>query len=586
MAQPPIGIDLGTSTSEIAFFENDQPTCIGDPQGSHSPVVPSVVAVDRRGSLKVGNSALSFDGDTRNFTRDTAKLLMGTDQRINLGGKSYRPEEISAQVLKHMKGMAEERLGCQVRDVVVSVPASFSCVARTSTRVAAEIAGLNVVRLINEPTAAALAFGVKNVDLEAQVLVFDFGGGTLDVTVLEMMEGVLDVKATFGEPLGGRDFDSILIQWLSSELQTRHSGAKLSEKAPALFKKAAEKIKKDLSQDKTASINVPFIASRSGEPIDLEVELSRAKFNQLISPLLDRARACVRTALDAGKVRPAQIDKILLVGGTTYIPAVRELVAEIFGKEPKAEVPPDLAVALGAAVHAASVSGKLSGATDVILSDGCQMGLGIDIVSEVGGREALVYESLIALNQKVPYFVQRQYSLLSPDQRQVRFRVYQDRTGKAVFPEDAVPTGIEGMIVDIPPALYGEPHPLVVEFSYDAGGEVRVRASIPGLNRDCNVAFNSSALRMSAEDIESARARLSAPASTAPELWRAHPKAIEFAPLIEKADKHLADIPPRERSPLAEVVSRMKDALATGNDSRIESARNELVQALFGLDEE
>lgn len=509
------------------------------------------------------------------------KRIMGSSERATLGVQSYRPEEISAHILRHLKAIAEERLGCEVRDVVLSVPANFESSARTATRVAAEIAGLNVLRLINEPTAAALAFGVRNIDLEAQVLVFDFGGGTLDVTVLEMMEGVLDVKASYGDTqLGGKDFDSILIQWLTQQVQRTYPSAKLSEKAPALLKRAAEDLKIRLSKETRWSVEIPYIAKVSNEPVDLEAELTREEFNRLIAPLLERARTCVRTALEAGKVKPGQIDRVLLVGGTTYIPAVRELVADIFGREPKAEVPPDLAVAMGAAVHAASATGKLSGKDDIILADGCPMGLGIDVVSEVGGRITLAYSPLITLNQKIPYTVQKEYSLLSPDQRELKFRLYQDRTGKAIMLEDAVPTGIEGRIEGIPPALYGAPHPVMIEFSYDANGEVLVRASIPGLSRECTIAFNGSALRMSDDDISLARERMNSP-----ELWRSHPRASEYAPVIAKAEQYLASIPPYERSPLAQTISRVKDALATGNDSALESAYQELVSAVFDLEQ-
>jgi molecular chaperone DnaK len=274
---------------------------------------------------------------------------------------------------------------------------------------------------------------------------------------------------------------------------------------------------------------------------------------------------------------------VILVGGTTYIPAVRELVQEVIGKPGRTDVPPDLAVAMGAAIHAASARGQLDPSKDLILADVCPMGLGIDVVSEVGGRMALVYSPLIGLNQKIPYRVEKQYSLLTPDQREVRFRLYQDRTGEAVFPEDAIPTGIEGLITDIPPALYGSPHPLVVEFSYDANGEVRIRAAIPGLNKDCNVIFSNSGLRMSKEEIDAAKARTSGGPNRQEEVWRAHARAEEFAPLIEKAEAYLARIPARERSPLVEVVSRLKDALATNSETRVEAAKRELIQALFEL---
>lgn len=584
MEQSPIGIDLGTSTSTIAFFENDQPHVIADPQSPYkSPIIPSIVGIDRRGAVKVGDRAIVGDHVIE------VKRLMGTGETVRLRGESYRPEEISAQILKYLKGMAEERLGCEIRDAIVSVPAYWTSPARSATRAAAELAGLNVTRLIKEPTAAALTFGIRNLDMEAQIVVFDFGGGTLDISVLEMVEGVLDVTVSHGdEKLGGKDFDEQLVQWLVQEFESQYPAGKrnATPKGEADLKRAAERIKIELSREQEASFHIPNLGSLAGQPVDLEGEISRSKFNELIGPLLDQARNCLRTALELAKFHPDSVDRILLVGGTTYIPAVRELVADFFGREPKAEVPPDLAVAQGAAIHAASACGLLSGKKDIILSNVCSRGLGIDVISEVGGRFAVVYSPLIQPNDKIPFSVKKEYSLLSPDQREVRFCVYEDPTGKAKFPEDAEPTGVEGNIVDIPPALYGEPHPLVVEFGYDLNEEVSIRASIPGLHRDCALRFNPSALRMSPDEIEKARQRMSSSGEHGAQLWREHSKASEFAPLIQKAEKLLASIPARERSPLIEIVSRMKDALATGSDTRIESTRKELVEALFDYDDE
>lgn len=587
MAQPPIGIDLGTSTSEICFFEDGQAHPIQDPQSPYkSPIVPSIVAVDRHGKLRVGNAALAYTNKKGSFVREV-KRLMGSEQEVSLGGKSYRPEEISAQILLYMKSMAEERLGCTIRDVVISVPANFESAARSSTRVAAEIAGLNVVRLINEPTAAALAFGIKNIDLEANAVVFDFGGGTLDVTVLEMMEGVLDVRASYGDTkLGGRDIDGCIIKMIRDELNTQHPNSTLGPQAPSLLKKAAEEAKLELSRSDSTFISVPFVASENGLPIDLEMDLSRADFETAIRPILQRARECLLRALEEADVTPDNVDKVILVGGTTYIPAVRELVGEVLGSPPRADVPADMAVALGATIHAASASGKLNSDNDIILSDCCPMGLGIEVVSQVGGRLALVYDSLIDLNQKIPYTVKRDYTLLSPDQREVEFKLYQDRTGEAVFPAEAIFTGIQGRIEGIPPSLYGSPHPIAVEFIYDTNGEVRIKATIPGMSKECSIAFNSSALHMTEEEIALARERLAAAVSAGGkrELWQSSPLAGDVAPLIEKAEEALSRIPPQERSPLLEIVSSLKDALASGHAEQVEDTKAALVDALLDLE--
>lgn len=585
MTEFPIGIDLGTCTSEIAYFEAGAAKLVPDPSDSkgRSPIVPSLVALNKREEIVVGRAALDYGGSKDSHAREF-KREMGKPVSIAIGKQSFRPEELSARILMHLKMLGEQHLNAMIKKVVVSVPANFAATARTATHTAAQIAGLEVVRLINEPTAAALAFGINNIDLDARIAVFDFGGGTLDVTVLQMIDGVLDVSASDGDTeLGGKEFDAAVKGWLVNELERQHPGARLDPRnGDVRLREAAERLKVDLSASTSACAVIPYIATRNGEPVDLEAELSRAEFERLGAPLLDRTRACVRKALAKAKTEPRQVDRILLVGGTTYIPCVRRLVAEIFGQEPKAEVPPDLAVAMGAAVHAASAAGVLAGPKDVLLLDGCPIGLGIDIYREVGGRRLLTYEPLIALNEKIPYRSEKTYSLLRPDQTAVNFRVLQDRTGKARLASEGIPTGVEGDIVGIPPTGTDEPHSLVVEFSYDSNGEVKVRARIKAIGLECRVELNDSALRMSDTEVRKAQERMKSDlALAAGEFWRAHPDAALYTPLIDQAQSFLSRLPAGERELLAGFVSQLKQALAAGSGAEASRLRQVLTEALL-----
>jgi molecular chaperone DnaK len=290
----------------------------------------------------------------------------------------------------------------------------------------------------------------------------------------------------------------------------------------------------------------------------------------MISPILDRARACLITAMNAGKMNPGQIDRVLLVGGTTYIPAVREMVADFFGREPKAEVPPDLAVAMGAAVRAAQLGGHLSGPNELILADVCPMGLGIDVLSPVAGRWLLTYSELI--------------SLVDTDQSEVRFCIFQDRTGRARVPADALPTGLEGRITGIPPSVSGEPHPLVIDFRYDANGEICVEASIPSVGVSCRIEFERSELRMSPSQIAEARARMDG--GPPGEEWSAHPSAEDLRPILEKARELLNQIPEAEGASLARAEAALREALAREDRAGIESARATIVELLYDFDQE
>ncbi|MGF1524572.1 MAG: Hsp70 family protein [Leptolyngbyaceae cyanobacterium] len=570
-----IGIDLGTSTSEICVYRNGDATPLPDPI-TKIPVIPSIVAVNRSKELLVGDAARGLADVVGQGVREI-KRQMGTSETVQLLEQDYRPEEISALILRKLKENAEEAIGTEIKDVVLSVPANFPDSARQATLNAGEIAGLNIVRLINEPTAAALAFGIKNIEVEEQLIIFDFGGGTLDITVLEMMAGILDVQSSFGNPfLGGKDFDEAMITLIQRKFEADNPDAQVSSMALRQLKEAAENAKKVLSAQHFHEVRIPFFAAIEGQPIDLEVEVSRQEFEQAIEPLLEKTRECVRQALAAKKLNPDSIDRVLLVGGTTYIPAVRELVKEMFGKEPKADVNPDLAVGIGAATQAALVKDLISEESGVILTDVAPFGLGIGAIHKVGNQFMMTYDSLIRPNTTIPYSVKRPYSLVSAAQESVEIRLYQDHTGTARLIEDAVDTGIAGDITNIPPAPDGRPYPVEIEFSYDVNGIAKVKASIPQIQRSIEIAYGESDKRMGNQAVTLGSQRIQ-------ELWMQNAKARQYKGVINRAERYMAKIPPEERSPLSRAVMDLKEALMTNDIKRIESTGDRLVDLMFDI---
>jgi len=604
MSAPAIGIDLGTSTSEIAVFQQGESVPIRDP-GTKSPIVPSLIAVSNRGELLVGEDARLWVDTPGHGVREI-KRKMGSGEIVELAGKRYRPEELSALILRKLKSNAEVALGQEVSQVVLSVPANFNDAARQATLNAAKLAGLEVVQLINEPTAAALAFGVKHIDLEAQVVVFDFGGGTLDVTVLEMMEGVLDVRSSFGDPqLGGKDFDEALARLILRKFAEKHGQVDIDDRSLATLKGAAEQAKIRLSSHEKAEVYIPNFAKSPGGILDLDLEVTRPEFEEAVAGLLQRAYNCLTKAMQAGKVNPDDVDTVLLVGGTTYIPCVRRLVQQLFGgKKILANVDPDLAVVIGAATFAGMKAGLVKAEEGVVLSDVCPMGIGIAAITDVGGAYMLTYTSLIRPNTKIPFSYRYPFRLLHSEQDTVELKVYQTHIPDDIYPlemglregiiEDI---GLSGTITDIPPSPTDEPHPVPVDFSYDENGIVRIHAEVYGTGKSLDIKFEHSEFRMTDEEIREARERvrgLLAASNIAsdnekgakPAEGHAYQSVSEpqipkrFAVLIENAHR-LAAANPLLRKEIQTAVDALKFALLTGEDLAVEQAADALADLLI-----
>ncbi|MFS0879389.1 molecular chaperone DnaK [Metabacillus niabensis] len=479
-----IGIDLGTTNSCVAVLEGGEPKVIPNPEGNRT--TPSVVAF-KNGERQVGEVA-KRQAITNPNTIISIKRHMGTDYKVEIEGKNYTPQEISAIILQHLKSYAEEYLGEPVTKAVITVPAYFNDAERQATKDAGKIAGLEVERIINEPTAAALAYGLDKTDEDQTILVYDLGGGTFDVSVLELGDGVFEVRSTAGDNrLGGDDFDQVIIDYLVSEFK-KENGIDLSKDKMALqrLKDAAEKAKKDLSGVTSTQISLPFITAGEAGPLHLEVTLTRAKFDELSSDLVERTMGPVRQALSDADLTASEIDKVILVGGSTRIPAVQEAIKKALGKEPHKGVNPDEVVALGASIQGGVITGDVK---DVVLLDVTPLSLGIETM---GG----VFTKLIDRNTTIPTSKSQVFSTAADNQTAVDIHVLQ---GERQMAADNKTLG-RFQLTDIPPAPRGVPQ-IEVSFDIDKNGIVNVRAKDLGTNKEQQITIKSST-GLSDEEIE------------------------------------------------------------------------------------
>ncbi|MEW3992731.1 MULTISPECIES: molecular chaperone DnaK [Bacillus] len=479
-----IGIDLGTTNSCVAVLEGGEPKVIANAEGART--TPSVVAF-KNGERQVGEVA-KRQSITNPNTIMSVKRHMGTDYKVEVEGKNYTPQEISAIILQHLKSYAEAYLGEEVTKAVITVPAYFNDAERQATKDAGKIAGLEVERIINEPTAAALAYGLDKTDEDQTILVYDLGGGTFDVSVLELGDGVFEVRSTAGDNrLGGDDFDQVIIDHLVAEFK-KENGIDLSKDKMALqrLKDAAEKAKKDLSGVSSTQISLPFITAGDAGPLHLELTLTRAKFEDLSADLVERTMTPVRQSLKDAGLSASEIDKVILVGGSTRIPAVQEAIKKETGKEPHKGVNPDEVVALGAAIQGGVITGDVK---DVVLLDVTPLSLGIETM---GG----VFTKLIERNTTIPTSKSQVFSTAADNQTAVDIHVLQ---GERPMAADNKTLG-RFQLTDIPPAPRGVPQ-IEVSFDIDKNGIVNVRAKDMGTGKEQNITIKSSS-GLSDDEIE------------------------------------------------------------------------------------
>ena len=457
-----VGIDLGTTNSVVALMEGGKPTVIANAEGSRT--TPSVVGFSKTGERLVGELAKRQAVSNPDRTITSIKREMGTDHRVNIDGKPYSPEEISAMVLQKLKRDAEAYLGEDIKEAVITVPACFNDSQRQATKNAGTIAGFEVKRIINEPTAAALAYGLDKQHETLTVAVFDLGGGTFDVSILEIGEGVFEVKATAGDTrLGGDDWDRRIMDYVADEFKREHGiDLRQDKMAAQRLKDACEKAKIELSQVFQANINLPFITADASGPKHLDVTLTRARFEELTHDLLDRCKQPCRRAMEDSKLSKGEIDRVLLVGGSTRMPQVYDFVREFFGKEPSKDINPDECVGMGAAIQGAVLSGEVK---DVVLVDVTPLSLGVETLGGVMTR-------LIERNTAIPTKKSETFTTAADMQTQVEIHVLQ---GEREFARDNKSLG-QFKLTEIPPAPRGVPQ-IEVTFEIDSNGILNVAAT-------------------------------------------------------------------------------------------------------------
>ena len=563
-----IGIDLGTTNSCVAVMEGGQPTVIANTEGART--TPSVVAFTKTGERLVGEPAKRQAVTNADKTISSIKREMGRDYKVTIDDKKYSPQEISAMILQKLKADAESYLGEKVTEAVITVPAYFNDAQRQATKDAGKIAGLDVKRIINEPTAAALAYGLDN-EKEQKIMVYDLGGGTFDVSIIEIGDGVIEVLSTAGDNrLGGDDFDQKIVNYIVNDFRA-NNGVDLSADKMALqrVKEAAEKAKKELSTATTTNINLPFISMNASGPLHLDMNLTRAKFDELTSDLVERTAEPVKRALsDAGLVA-SELGQVLLVGGSTRIPAVQDKVKQLTGKEPSKSLNPDECVALGASVQGGKLAGE-AGAGDIILFDVTPLSLSIETMGGIATR-------LIERNTTIPTSKSQVFSTAADNQTAVDIHVVQ---GERQFARDNKTLG-QFRLDGIAPAPRGIPQ-IEVTFNIDANGIVNVSAKDLGTGREQHITITSGS-NMSDADIDKAvreAAEFEAQDKKRKEAVDARNDADAMIFQTEKALKDVGDkIDATEKANVEADIQALKDILAKSAPESMTDADVEEIKA-------
>ena len=573
-----LGIDLGTTNSEIAIYRDGRPEVLRDDQGRI--ILPSVVGLTETGELLVGEEARNQFLLYPNRTVRSIKRRMGSDAKVQLGEREYKPQEISAIILSRLKEIAQARLGRPIRKAVITVPAYFSDTQRQATREAGEIAGLEVARIINEPTAAALVYEAAQ-HQGKRILVYDLGGGTFDVSVVRIEQGVVEVISSHGNNhLGGDDFDHKIVEHVLEHLKLKH-GVDVADRPQAMARilRSAEDAKKQLSDHPYARIAEEYLAEHSGQPVNLDLELSREEYEDMIAPFIEETLGAIHIALESAGLTSSQVDEILLVGGATRTPLIRRRLVEAFGTQPRGEVDPDLCVAMGAAIQGAAMTGT---EVSAVLVDVTPYTFGTSALGELNGElYPYHYVPIIPKNTPIPARMSEVFFTVLDEQTDVDVRIYQGENNDALENIKIGEFRVSG--------LSREPagNPVIVDLALDRNGILQVSAREKKTGLERRITIDNATSRYDREQLDEARQRIGAlfgdqEQAASVGSGAATDSAVDA--LLARASAKLDETGEEDRTEIIDLIEAIRDARSSGDNAALEDVRNQLQDLLFYLE--
>ncbi|MCP3380626.1 Hsp70 family protein [Bradyrhizobium sp. CCGUVB4N] len=582
MSETIVGIDLGTTNSEIAVYRDGRPEVQAD--GSGRLILPSVVGLDQDGSLLVGEAARNQYILYPERTVRSIKRLMGSDRKVSLGDRNYAPQDVSAMILRRLKEIAEERLGAPVRKAVITVPAFFSDAQRQATREAGEIAGFEVARIVNEPTAAALVYEAAQ-QQGKRVLVYDLGGGTFDVSVVRIEEGVVEVIASHGNNhLGGDDFDHKIVEHVLDHLRIEHK-ADVSDdpQAMARIHRASENAKKHLSDHPFARIEEEYLAEVSGKPVHLALELARADYEEMIAPFIEETLSAIHIALESAALTASQIEEVLLVGGATRTPLIRDRLFEVFGRQARGEVDPDLCVAMGAAIQGASMAGEK---VPAVLVDVTPYTFGTGALGELGGTlYPYCFIPIIPKNTPIPVRKSEAFATIIDDQKVVEVRIYQGENEDALENIQIGEFRVEDL-ADVPAG-----NTIILDLALDRDGILHISAKEKATGLERRITIDNAMSRYDKAEIKEARQHIDRlfggstdETATAADVEGTAPVDPKLEALLAKARARLDGAVAEDRTEIVDLIETIEDSRVSGDDARLADTVLRLDDLLFYLE--